>query len=321
MGVRIVREFKPEERDVRATFCDTLIELAEENENIVILDADLMSAMGTKPFAQKFPERAIDCGIQEANMVGVAAGLSATGKIPFAHTFGPFMTRRACDQIYVSAAYAQLNVKLIGSDPGVTAAINGGTHMPFEDMSIMRSVPGMTCIEPTDATMLKSVLRQVAGVYGMHYMRIVRKSAIKVYEDDSEFEVGKAARLKEGGDVTIIASGYCVSEALRAAASLETEGISAAVLDMFTWKPVDVAAVVEAAGATGAIVTAENHTVMGGLGSAVAEVLVKNKPVPMEMVGVQDLFGQVGPAEFLAEHYGITEKYIAEAARKVIGRK
>jgi transketolase len=321
MDIKFVQENKPDPKETRVAFCEALIEMAERNENIVVLDADLMSAMGTKPFQARFPERTIDCGVQEANMIGVAAGLSAVGKIPFAHTFAPFITRRACDQIFVSAAYARLNVKLIGSDPGITAALNGGTHMPFEDMGIMRLFPTMTVLEPSDAVMLKDLLNQIADIYGMFYVRLVRKNVIQVYEKGSRFSIGKAVQLRDGSDVTVIASGYCVGEAIRAADALKSQGISTRVLDMFTWKPLDAEAVAAAAKETGAVVTAENHNVIGGLGSAVADALAKTHPAPMEMIGVQDEFGEVGPVEYLAERYGLTTSHIAEAVKKVLTRK
>lgn len=307
--------------EMRKVFCDTLMELAEKNKDIIVLDADLMGAMGTKPFLQKFPEQTVDCGIQEANMVGVAAGLSAVGKVPFVHTFAPFITRRACDQVFVSGAYAKLNVKLVGSDPGITAALNGGTHMPFEDMGIMRGIPEMTVLEPTDTVMLADIIRQISGVYGMHYMRLVRKQSVRIYEDGSTFEIGRAVTLREGKDVTIITSGYCVAEALKAAEELSVRGIGARVLNMFTWKPLDTEAVVKAARETGAIVTAENHNVINGLGSAVAEALVKNSPVPVEMVGVQDQFGEVGPVDYLAERFELKAENIVAAVEKVRMRK
>ncbi len=306
--------------EMRKAYCESLMNLAENNPKIVALDADLMTAMGMMPFKKKYPERTVDCGVQEANMIGVACGLSVQGKIPFAHTFAPFCTRRACDQIFVSGAYNYANVKVVGSDPGITAAYNGGTHMPFEDMGIMRGIPTMTVIEPTDIVMLKNLIPQIANTYGMMYMRLVRKDVKKVYEDGSTFEIGKAAYLKEGKDVTIIASGYCVSESLAAAQALGECGIDAGVIDMFTWKPIDVEAVKCAAG-TGAIVTAENHNIINGLGSAVAEVLVKNQPVPLEMVGVQDEFGEVGPVSYLRERFGLTQDNIAEAVKRVLARK
>lgn len=263
---------------MRDAFCQSLLELAAENEKIVLLDADLMGAMGTKPFQKKYPERTVDCGIQEANMIGMACGLAVQGKIPFAHTFAPFCTRRACDQIFISGAYNHANVKVIGSDPGITAAYNGGTHMPFEDMGIMRGIPGMMVVEPTDIVMLRNLMPQIAGTEGMIYMRLVRKDVKKVYEDGSSFELGKAAVLSEGTDVTIIASGFCVSEAIGAAKILAEQGISAGIINMFTWKPIDEEAILHAAQTTGAIVTAENHNIINGLGSAVSEVLIKNKP-------------------------------------------
>lgn len=307
--------------DMRDAFCACLLELAEQDERIVLLDADLIGAMGTKPFRAKYPKRTIDCGIQEANMIGMACGLSVQGKIPFAHTFAPFCTRRACDQIFISGAYNRANVKIIGSDPGITAAYNGGTHMPFEDMGIMRLIPDMTVVEPTDIVMLKSLMPQIAHTDGMMYMRLVRKEVKKVYDEGSSFELGKAAVLSEGTDVTIIASGYCVSEAIGAAKLLADEGISAGIINMFTWKPIDEQAILRAAANTGAIVTAENHNVINGLGSAVSDVLIRHKPVPVEMVGVQDEFGEVGPVSYLRERFGLTDIAIADAARKVIARK
>lgn len=307
--------------NMRDAFCAALLDLAAENEKIVLLDADLMGAMGTKPFQKKYPERTVDCGIQEANMIGMACGLSVQGKIPFAHTFAPFCTRRACDQIFISGAYNHANVKVIGSDPGITAAYNGGTHMPFEDMGIMRGIPGMTVVEPTDIVMLRNLMPQIAATEGMIYMRLVRKDVKKVYEDGSSFELGKAAVLSEGTDVTIIASGFCVSEAISAAKILAEQGVSVGVINMFTWKPIDEEVILRAAANTGAIVTAENHNIINGLGCAVSEVLVKNKPVPVEMVGVNDEFGEVGPVSYLRERFGLTDTAIAEASLRAIKRK
>lgn len=319
--IKVAQEIHPESIEMRNAFCDILLEFAQEDPNVVVMDGDLMGAMGTKPFAEAFPMQTIDCGIQEANMVGVAAGLSAVGKIPFVHSFGPFITRRACDQVFMSGAYAKLNVKLIGSDPGITAQINGGTHMPFEDMGIMRGIPEMTILEPTDIVMLKSVMRQMKDTYGMCYMRLVRKSCQKIYEEGSEFEIGKAVTLREGEDATIIASGFCTAEALKAAKQLEEEGIRVRVLNMFTWKPMDEAAVLKAAKDTGAIVTAENHNVLNGLGSGVAEILVKNHPIPVEMIGIQDQFGEVGNLDYLAERFELKAEHIEQAVKKVLERK
>lgn len=318
---KVKNEILMDSMEMRAAFCQTLIQMAEKDERIVALDADLMGAMGTVPFRNAFPERTIDCGIQEANMIGVAAGLSARGKIPFAHTFGTFASRRACDQIVLSCAYAGLNVKIMGSDPGVTAALNGGTHMSLEDLGIMRGTPEITVVEPTDVVMLQNLLPQLKDMYGVAYIRLVRRNCESIYEPGSTFEIGKANVLTEGKDVTIIAMGYCVSQAFLAQKELAAEGIHATVIDMFTLKPLDRQAVIDAAKATGAVVTAENHYINNGLGSAVAEVLCEECPVPMVRVGVQDHFGEVGPRDFLADKFGINAKAIVAAAKKVIAKK
>ena len=313
--------FESSPRLMRDVYCETLLELATENENIVALDADLVSSSGMKPFFAKFPDRAIQCGIAEANMIGIAAGLSAMGKIPFAHSFGSFASRRACDQIMVSAAYAKQNVRIVGTDPGITAAYNGGTHMPFEDMGVLRSIPGITLIEPADPVMLADILRQLSALEGVFYLRMARKNTSAVYVEGSTFEIGRGNVLQSGNDVTIIASGIMVAEALKANAILNRDNISARVIDMFTWKPIDAGLVEGCARSTGAIVTAENHNIIGGLGSAVAEALCVTFPVPLEMVGVADRFGQVGTEDFLREEYGLTAEKIVEAALRAIERK
>lgn len=321
MGINVCSRIETDTQDMRDAYCQALMDLADHDDRIVVLDADLMAAMGTKPFEKRFPSRTIDCGIQEANMVGVACGMSAVGKVPFAHTFAPFMTRRACDQIFMSGAYAKMNVRLVGSDPGITAQLNGGTHMPFEDMGIMRSIPTMVVLEPTDVTMLKDLMPQLAEQYGMFYLRLVRKATKKIYEPGSSFTIGKAVTVCDGGDVTVISSGFCVAEAIEAAQELGKEGIRVRVLDMFTWKPLDEQAILAAANETGAIVTAENHTVTTGLGAAVSSVVVKHRPVPMEMIGVQDEFGEVGKLDALAERFGMKAHTIADAVRRVLARK
>jgi transketolase len=310
-----------EDKEMRTVYCETLMELADKNKEVVVLDADLMSSMGMVSFLKAYPERTFNVGIQEANMVGVAAGLSATGKIPFAHTFGPFATRRCYDQVFLSCGYAKLNVRIVGSDPGVTAAFNGGTHMPFEDMGIMRNIPNITILEPVDSIMLKSLIEQTANLYGVFYIRLLRKNAVKVYEEGSTFEIGKAIELSKGNDVTIIATGIMVDEALKAAEELKQKGISARVLNIFTLKPIDKEAIIKCAEETGAIVTVENHSVINGLGSAVAEVLVESTPVPMERIGVNDEFGEVGPESYLRERFKLTSKDIVEKVMKVLDRK
>lgn len=306
---------------MRDACCQTLMDLAEKNENIVVLDSDLVNSSGLKPFFKFFPDRAIECGIAEANMVGIAAGLSAVGKVPFAHTFGCFASRRVCDQIMISCAYAKLNVRIIGSDPGVTAAKNGGTHMPFEDMGVLRSIPDITLIEPTDPVMMRDIIRQLADAYGVYYIRMVRKEATAIYKEGSTFEIGKGNLIADGNDVTIFASGIMVEEAVKASTILKTEGISARVVDMFTWKPIDKEMVERCAKETGCFVTAENHNVIGGLGSAIAEAAAESVPVPIEMVGVRDRFGQVGTVDFLKQEYNLTTIDIIDAARRAVARK
>lgn len=305
----------------RDVFCKTLAEIADRDARIVLLDADLMGSMGSKSFAARFPGRTFNCGIAEANMAGVAAGLGLNGFVPFLHTFGTFASRRMHDQVFLSGAFAGSTMKILGSDPGVTAAYNGGTHMPFEDLALMRVVPGMTVIEFSDTAMLRDLLPKIAAAPGMCYLRMARKISYKLYEDGSSFEIGKAVKLRDGRDAAVIAVGYCVAEALKAAAVLAAEGVNISVYDMFTVKPVDREAVVAAARETGAVVTAENHNIIGGLGSAVAEVLGEECPVPLRRVGVRDHFGEVGSVEFLAEKFGIDAAGIAAAVRKAVAAK
>mgnify|MGYP004534148253 CR=1 FL=1 len=306
---------------MRDAYCGALMDMAKTNRNIVALDADLVSSSGMKNFFKEYPDRAIQCGIAEANMIGIAAGLSLTGKVPFAHSFGTFASRRVADQIFISASYAKLNVRIIGSDPGVTAAYNGGTHMPFEDMGMLRTIPEITLIEPADPVALDDIVRQLADVWGVYYIRMARKNVMGIYEKGSTFEIGKGNVLRNGGDVTIIASGIMVAEALKAADMLAELGVSARVVDMFTWKPIDAQLVARCAEDTGAIVTAENHNTIGGLGSAVAEAAVKSVPCPIEMVGSNDQFGQVGTEAYLRQAYNLTAEAIVEAAKRAIERK
>ena len=313
--------FEKEAREMRAVYCETLQQLARENDRIAVLDADLVGSSGTKPFFNEFPDRAIDCGIQENNMIGVAAGMSAAGMIPFAHSFGPFASRRCVDQIFISCAYAKLNVRIVGSDPGVTAAYNGGTHMPFEDMGTLMSIPQITLLEPTDSVQLRWMIRQLEKEYGVYYIRMLRKNAVGVFEEGSDFELGKIARLKEGADVAIVCSGSLVGEALKAAAALEAQGVSAAVLNAFTWKPLDAETLAEYAAKCGCVVTAENHNITGGLGAAVAASLSRTRPVPVEMVGVNDEFGEVGTEDFLRKRFDLTADHIIRAAKAAIARK
>ena len=310
-----------DEKEVRQVMAAGLVEAARKDDRIVVLDADLMSCHSTKCFLEAFPERFINVGIAEANLIGVAAGMAAFGKIPFAFSFAPFATRRCYDQIFISVAYSKLPVKIVGSDPGVMAEANGGTHMPFEDMSIMRAIPKMVCFEPTDATMLAKALPRIIDYPGAVYIRMFRKKAEKIYDDSLDFELGKAVTLKEGKDVTLVASGIMVGRALKAAEELASEGITARVVNVHTWKPIDEDAIVESVKATGAVVTCENHSTYGGLGSAVAEVVVEKCPAPMEFIGVKNSFGEVGKEAYLSEKFGLTVADIVAAAKKAVARK
>jgi len=271
-----------DDREIRQTLAKALTELADKDDRIVVLDADLMSCHATKCFKEAHPDRFFNVGIAEQNMIGVAAGMATMGKIPFAYSFAPFATRRCYDQIFISVAYSGLNVKIVGSEPGVAAEANGGTHMPFEDMAIMRAIPKMVCFEPTDATMMEKALPQIVNHPSAEYVRMFRKKAAKIYDETLDFKLGKAIELKDGKDVTLMASGIMVERALQAADILAEQGISAEEVNVHTWKPIDVEAVKKAAAATGAIVTCENHNVYGGLGSAVAEVVERECPAPMQ---------------------------------------
>lgn len=318
---KVDNSHKTEELAMRDAYAETMTELVRENPRIVYLEADLMNSIGMVKFAKEFPNNAINCGIQEANMIGTAAGMSAVGMIPFTHTFGCFATRRALDQIFLSGAYARTNIRMLGSDPGVTAAYNGGTHMPFEDIGLLRGIPNITIIEPTDSVMLRDMVKQTAKLEGIFYIRLSRKNAVKMFEDNATFEIGKAVKIKEGTDVTLIASGICVEDSRKAAELLKEKGINAAILNIFTIKPIDREAIEEAAKATGAIVTVENHNIHNGLGSAVAEVLAETIPVPMERIGIKDEFGEVGSVDYLKERFGLTAENIMKQAERVLERK
>ncbi|HZK28612.1 MAG TPA: transketolase C-terminal domain-containing protein, partial [Clostridia bacterium] len=294
-------------------YANTMQKLCAENENIILLDADLMNSSATYGFWRENTKQVINVGIAEANMMGIAAGLSAVGRIPYVHTFGPFASRRSYDQTFMSIGYAGNSVRIYGSDPGVTAAFNGGTHMPFEDMALMRAIPGSKVFDIADAVQFAWVLREVKTNTGVTYMRSTRKSYKQLYSEDSTFEIGKANLIQEGSDLTIVACGLMVGEAMEAANLLSSHGISVRVLDMFTVKPLDHAAIRKAAQETGAIVTAENHNIIGGLGEAIAASLLEHDcAVPFARHGVQDCFGQVGSQDYLQKVYGLTAEALVE---------
>ena len=323
MNVKLIGEHKKDSRACRDGLALTLNEMMAEDKSICYVDCDLMGCINTKMLMKNYPDRAFEAGIAEANGAGVAAGLAATGKKVFYHSFGTFSSRRCYDQIYMSAAYAGLSVRVLGSDAGVTAAFNGGTHMPLEDAAMYLSIPETTVLDPADYDQLASITRQLVNVEGVTYTRFVRKGIIQVYGEGSEFEIGKGVVLHESDkDVaTIITSGIMVDESLKAYEALQAEGINVRVIDMFTWKPLDEELVIKAAKETGAIVTAENHNVTCGLGSVVANCLAKNCPTVQEFVGVQDLFGQVGPQDYLMDVYDLRATNIVEAVKKAVARK
>lgn len=295
--------------------------MLDTNPDLIYLDCDLMSCIGTMGYARKHPDRAINCGIAEANMIGVAAGLAAAGFKPICHTFGPFASRRCYDQVFLSAGYAHNDVTVIGTDPGVCAAFNGGTHMPFEDVALYRAIPGATIIDVTDSTMLEDILPKLVERPGVKYLRLTRKTNDLMYEAGSQFEIGKGVVVREGKDATIVASGIMVGKAMRAAELLDQQGLNVAVIDMFTIKPLDENLITEYAEKTGCIITAENHNKIGGLYSAVSECIVRNHPVPMGYVAVEDEFGEVGPQDYLEKRFGLTAEHIAAVVASVVEKK
>lgn len=321
MNVALLEKISPDETQMRQYYSESLVSLIDSGEPVLAFDADLMRAVGLLPYKKGREKSIYDCGIAEANMVGLAAGVSAEGFVPFVHSFAAFASRRAFDQVFVSGAYARLNVKIVGSDPGTASALNGGTHQANEDIALMRTIPGMTIVEPTDPAMLKNLIPKIAAEYGMCYIRLFRLNAPRIYKDGSDFDIGRSVMLRDGSDASVIACGLEVQEALKAAEMLADEGVSVRVLDMFTVKPIDREAVIRAARETGAIVTAENHSVIGGLGSAVAEVVCRECPVPVGFVGIDDVFGEVGFTPLLMERFGLTAKHIAAKVMDTLGRK
>ena len=321
MSITLIGKHEKDSRANRDGYVEAMLEMMAENDKLVHIDCDLMGCINTGKLQKAFPERAFNAGFAEQNAMGVAAGMAATGLTVFAHSFGCFASRRMFDQAFLSAGYSELPVHVIGSDPGVTAAFNGATHMPFEDCALYMTIPNAVMIDSCDFAQTKSLTKKLAADNRPSYMRLIRKGFTTVYADGSEFEIGKGVTLKTGTDVTIIASGILVDEALKAEEQLAKEGISARVIDMHTWKPLDEEIIIRAAQETGCIVTAENHQVSCGLGSAVANVLTEKCLVPLERIGIQNRFGQVGPQDFLMTEYNLTAEDIAAAAKKAIVRK
>lgn len=304
----------------RESYGNALVELGKKYENLVVLDADLAGATKTGTFLKEFPERHIDCGIAECNMMGIAAGLSTTGKVPFASTFAMFAAGRAYEQIRNSIGYPHLNVKIGATHAGISVGEDGATHQCNEDMALMRTIPGMVILNPSDDIEAKAAVEAAYLYEGPVYLRFGRL-AVPIINDneDYKFEIGKGIVLREGSDVSIIATGLCVNQALEAAKKLEADGIEAQVINIHTIKPLDEELIIKAAKSTGKIVTVEEHSVIGGLGGAVAEVLGENMPTPMMRIGINDVFGESGPAEKLIEKYGLDAESIYLKVKKFTG--
>lgn len=305
----------------RDAYGKALVALGTENQDIVVLDADLSKSTKTADFSKQYPERFFNMGIAEANLIGTAAGFAAAGKIPFASTFAVFATGRAFEQIRNSVAYPKLNVKIAATHAGVTVGEDGGSHQAIEDVAIMRALPNMTVLVPADGEETRQVIYAAALYKGPVYIRMGRLDVPLLFDENYKFEIGKANVVREGSDVVIFANGLMVAAALEAAQEIEQEGIQVAVVNVASVKPLDAETIIAYAKKTGAVVTAEEHNIIGGLGSAVAEVLGENAPTPMVRVGVKDTFGESGRPLELLEKYGLTKKEVLEAVRVVIERK
>ncbi|WP_026486254.1 transketolase family protein [Caldanaerobius polysaccharolyticus] len=303
----------------RESYGKALVELGEINKDVVVLDADLSKSTKTAEFAKKYPDRFFNMGISEQDLIGTAAGLATCGKIPYASSFAIFATGRAFEQIRNSIAYPRLNVKIAATHAGITVGEDGATHQSVEDIAIMRSIPGMVVINPADDVEARAAVKAACEYKGPVYIRLGRMGVPVIYDDKSyRFEIGKGIELREGSDVTIVATGIMVAAALEAHEELKKKGVSARVIDIHTIKPIDQELIVKAAWETGAIVTAEEHSVIGGLGSAVCEVVSERVPVPVRRVGIKDVFGQSGKPDELLKLYHLTPEDIVEEALKAL---
>jgi len=304
-------------RNLRDGYSSALIKLGYENENVVVLDADLALSTKTKRFGTIFPDRFFDCGISEAHMMGMAAGLATCGKIAFASSFAVFATGRCYDQIRQSIAYPQLNVKIVATHAGISVGGDGASHQMLEDMALMRALPNMRVIAPADAIEVEDVIPVIASEHGPFYVRMGRADAPVIFSRHNKFRIGKAKLLRKGSDITIISTGTMTAEALKAHDILEKDGINARIIHMPTVKPVDKKAVIRAAKETGGIVTCEEHSVIGGLGAAVSRAM-SEEPVPMKRIGVNDVFGESGDAMELVKKYGLSAESIAQKAKELV---
>jgi len=305
----------------RDAYGETLLELGRKDARIVVLDADLSGSTKTAAFGKEFPQRFFNAGIAEANMVGMAAGLAAGGMIPFASTFAMFAAGRAFEQVRQSIAYPKLNVKIVATHGGITVGEDGGSHQSIEDLALMRAVPNMTVLCPADGPETVAAIRAAVAFNGPMFIRLGRSKVTTVFEDASGFEIGRGRTVRDGSDLTFMTTGMMTAHALEAAAILASGGVSARVVHLGTIKPLDLDLVLHCARETGAVVTAEEHSVIGGLGGAVCEALCEGCPVPVERVGLRDVFGQSGTAEDLLVHYNLMPGDLVEAAERVLRRK
>ena len=306
---------KEEKKATRQSYGEALEKLGEENERIVVLDADLSAATKTSIFAKKFPDRFFDMGIAEANMMGVAAGMASCGKIPFVSTFAAFAAGRAYDQIRSSICYPNLNVKICATHAGITVGEDGATHQMLEDLALMRAIPNMTVISPSDDVETKFLIEEIAKVEGPVYVRLARLATPGIYEENQKFEIGKAIQIGDGTDATVFATGVVVAEALKAKEVLEKEGIHIRVIDMHTIKPIDKEIVIKSAKETKKLISIEDHSIIGGLGSAIAEVLTEEYPSKLIRLGIKDTFGKSGNAVELMKYFGLTSEGIIQAIK------
>ena len=305
----------------REAFGKALVELGRQNPNVVALDADLSKSTYTAGFAKEFPDRFIECGIAEANMIAIGAGLASSGKIPFAASFSAFVLNKGFEQLRVTVAFPRVNLKVVGTHSGISIGEDGPSQMSIEDLSLACSLAGFTVLSPADEVSMRKLVYAAAEYVGPVFLRAGRSKTAVIYTDDQRFTIGKAVSLAEGRDVTLIATGLMVAEALRAAEELESEGIFAGVLDMHTIRPLDREAIVKAARDSGALVVAEEHLVDGGLGVRVAQIVAATHPVPMEFVGIQDTYAESAAPEELLDKYGLRARDVAAAARRVVTRK
>ncbi|MBQ2144246.1 MAG: transketolase family protein [Oscillospiraceae bacterium] len=305
---------------MREVYAEALGELMERDARVVLLDADLGKASGTLGLRKRFPDRIFDCGVAEQNMASIAAGLASYGFKPWIESFTPFASRRICDQIAISICYAGMNVKIMGSDPGITAELNGGTHMSMEDIGVLRSIPGIVIFEPVDAVQLRAAMPVLDAYEGPVYLRLARGEQPAIFPEDYQFDLFRADVLREGSDLSIFVSGIQTRDCLDAAEDLADCGISCEVVNVHTIKPIDRETVIASARKTGAVLTVENHNVIGGLRSAVLEALALER-IPVRAVGVEDRFGEVGKLPYLREAMGLTKEHVIEAAKEAVRTK